>query len=87
MGLATAVAQSELVATLHVSDPELRDELIADLRSRPDLIVAPGGGNSIEVNVLGSYNTDAMRLVIDLRVRAWEAAQLAAGRTIHVDLD
>jgi hypothetical protein len=82
-----AVAQAELMPTLHVSDPELRDELIADLRSRPDLIVAPGSGNSIDVNVLGSYNTDAMRLVIYLRVRAWEAAQLAAGRTIHVELD
>jgi hypothetical protein len=87
VGPAATVEQSVLVATLHVSDPELRDDLIADLRSRPDIIVAPGNGNSIEVNVLGSYNTDAMRLVIDLRVRAWEAAQLAAGRAIHVELD
>jgi hypothetical protein len=73
--------------TLHLSDPELRDELIADLRSRPDIIVAPGSGSSIDVSVLGSYNTDAMRFVIYLRIRAWEAAQLAAGRTIHVELD
>ena len=87
MDRAIALAQAELVATLHLSDPEMRDQLIADLRSRPDLIVAPGTENSIEVSVLGSYNTDAMRLVIYLRVRAWEAAQLAAGRTIHVELD
>jgi hypothetical protein len=73
--------------TLHLSDPELRDQLIADLRSRPDLIVAPGDGNSIDVSVLGSYNTDAMRLVVYLRVRAWEAAQLAAGRAIQVELE
>ena len=63
----------------------MRDALIADLGSRPDLIVAEVGENALEISLLGSYNLDAMRLAIQLRVRAWEAAQRAAGRTIHVE--
>jgi hypothetical protein len=74
------------VTTLRLSNPELRDQLIADLRSRADLVVAPIDEDTIEVSLLGSYNTEAMRLAIHLRVRAWEAAQRAAGRDIRVDL-
>jgi hypothetical protein len=74
------------VTTVRVSDPGMRDVLIEDLRSRPDLIVAPSSEDTIEVSLLGSYNLDAMRLAIDLRVRAWEAAQRARGLLIRVDL-
>ncbi len=75
------------MTTLRVSDPGMRDVLIADLRSRPDLVVGPGGDeDTVEVSLLGSYNLEAMRLAIDLRVRAWEAAQRADGRLIRVDL-
>jgi hypothetical protein len=74
------------VTTLRLSDPELRDLLIADLRTRIDLVVEPVDQNTIEVSLLGSYSLEAMRLAIDLRVRAWEATQRAAGRTIRVEL-
>jgi hypothetical protein len=74
------------VTTLRLSDPELRDLLIADLRTRIDLVVEPVGQDTIEVSLLGSYSLEAMRLAIDLRVRAWEASQCAAGRMIHVEL-
>jgi hypothetical protein len=74
------------VTTLRLSDPELRDVLIADLRTRIDLVVEPVDQNSIEVSLLGSYSLEAMRLAIDLRVRAWVATQRAAGRMIHVEL-
>ena len=74
------------MTTLRVSDPGMRDVLIADLRSRPDLVVAPSDDDTIEVSLLGSYNLEAMRMAIYLRVRAWEAAQHAAGRRIRVDL-
>ncbi len=73
------------VTTLRLSDPELRDLLIADLRARIDLIVEPVDPDTIEVSLLGSYSLEAMRLAIDLRVRAWEAGQRAAGRTVHVE--
>jgi hypothetical protein len=75
-----------LVTTLRLSDPELRDLLVADLQARIDLIVEPVGDDTIEVSLLGSYSPEAMQLAIDLRVRAWEEAQRAAGRTIHVEL-
>lgn len=74
------------MTTLRLSDPGMRDVLIADLRSRPDLVVAPSGEDTVEVSLLGSYNLDAMRMAIDLRVRAWEAGQRAEGRLIRVDL-
>lgn len=74
------------MTTLRLSDPELRDLLIADLRTRIDLIVEPVDQDTIEVSLLGSYSIEAMRLAIDLRVRAWVAAQCAAGRTVHVEL-
>ena len=74
------------MTTLRLSDPELRDLLIADLRTRIDLIVEPVDQDTIEVSLLGSYSLEAMRLAIDLRVRAWVAAQRAAGRTVHVEL-
>jgi hypothetical protein len=48
--------------------------------------VEPVGQDTIEVSLLGSYSLEAMRLAIDLRVRAWEASQRAAGRIIHVEL-
>ncbi len=74
------------MATIRLSDPGLVDDLVADLQSRADLVVAQVGEDTVEVSLLGSYNLDAMRLAIDLRVRAWEAAQHAAGRLIRVDV-
>ena len=74
------------MTTLRLSDPGLRDVLIADLKSRTDLVVAAAGEDTIEVSLLGSYNLDAMRMAIYLRVRAWESAQRAKGRLIRVEL-
>jgi hypothetical protein len=74
------------MATIRLSDPGLLDDLVADLRSRADLVVAAVNEDTVEVSLLGSYNLEAMRMAIDLRVRAWEAAQHAAGRLIRVDV-
>ena len=74
------------MTTLRLSDPELRDLLVADLRTRVDLVVEPVDPDTIEVSLLGSYSLQAMRLAIDLRVRAWESAQRASGRIVHVEL-
>ena len=46
------------MTTLRLSDPGLRDVLIADLKSRTDLVVAAAGEDTIEVSLLGSYNLD-----------------------------
>ena len=75
------------MTTLRLSDPGLRDVLIADLQSQDkNLVVAAAGEDTIEVSLLGSYNLDAMRMAIYLRVRAWEEAQRAKGRLIRVEL-
>jgi hypothetical protein len=80
------VSAKGTVTTLRLSDPGLRDVLIADLQSRTDLVVAATGADTIEVSLLGSYNLEAMRMAIYLRVRAWEAGQRAQGRLIQVEL-
>jgi len=74
------------VTTLRLSDPDLLGVLIADLRTRGDIVVDAVGDDSIEVFLLGSYNLEAMRLAIYLRVRAWEAGQRAQGRNLRVEL-
>ena len=74
------------VTTLQLSDPELLPVLIADLRTRGDIVVDVVGHDSIEVSLLGSYSLEANRLAVYLRVRAWEAGQRAQGRDLHVDL-
>ncbi len=60
--------------------------LIADLQTRADIVVEPIDESTIAVSLLGSYGLNAMRLAIYLRVRAWEAAQRAAGHTVQVEL-
>ena len=52
------------MTTLRLSDPGMRDVLIADLQSRTDLVVAAAGEDTIEVSLLGSYNLEAMRMAI-----------------------
>jgi hypothetical protein len=74
------------VTTLQLSDPELLPVLIADLRVQGDIVVDAVGDGSVEVSVLGSYNLEANRLAIYLRVRAWEAGQRAQGRNLTVEL-
>lgn len=74
------------MTTLRLSDPDLLGVLIADLRTRGDIVVDAVGDDSIEVSLLGSYNLEAMRLAIYLRVRAWEAGQRAQGRNLRVEL-
>lgn len=71
---------------VHVSDREWAPVLLADLRDHPELVAEPIDGETIEVAVLGSYDLEAMRLAIYLRVRAWEAGQRAQGRDVEVEL-
>ena len=74
------------MTTLPLSNPDLLGVLIAGLRTRGDIVVDAVGDDSIEVSLLGSYNLEAMRLAIYLRVRAWEAGQRAQGRNLRVEL-
>jgi hypothetical protein len=74
------------VTLVRISDPSLLDLLCADLRSRGDIIAEVVGEDTIQVDILGSYGVEGMRLATDLRSRAWEEAQRARGVDVHVEI-
>ena len=69
---------------VRIDSTELLDELMAFLEEDADAVVQPVGVDELEVSLLGSRNTDAMRMELYLRVRTWEAGRQAAGA--HVDI-
>jgi hypothetical protein len=64
---------------LRVSDPALVPELLEFLHSRLDVVTEQITANDVSLSLLGSYASDAMRMELHLRVRAWEAAQRTKG--------
>jgi hypothetical protein len=64
---------------LRVSDPALVPELLEFLHSRLDVVAEQVTANEVRLSLLGSYATDAMRMELYLRVRAWESAQRSRG--------
>jgi hypothetical protein len=74
------------VTLVRISDPGLIDLLCADLQSRDDVLAERAGGNLIEVDIVGSYGEEGMRLATYLRVQAWAAAQRARGLDVTVEL-
>ena len=60
---------------IRLNDPSLLPELVEFLQARTDAIVTTVGVDEVEVALLGSYATDALRMELYLRVRAWEAAR------------
>ena len=72
---------------IRINDPSRLELLLADLRERPDVVAEIIAPDRIRINILGSYNLDAMRLAILLRIRAWEAAQRSGGLDVEVDLE
>ena len=69
---------------LRLSNPALIPDLVEFLRSRADLIAEEVNDDEVEVSLLGSYNSDAMRLELYLRVRAWEAGRRSTGVEIEL---
>jgi hypothetical protein len=64
---------------IRITDPSLIPDLVAFLRDRLDAVVEPVGDREVEVNLIGSYGADAMRMELELRIRAWEAARGTSG--------
>jgi hypothetical protein len=60
---------------LRVSDPRLLPELIEFLTSRGDVVALATSNDELDVSLLGSYGNDAMRMELELRIRAWEAGR------------
>jgi hypothetical protein len=69
---------------IRISSAELFDELLASLRAEPGAVVEQISDDEAEVTLLGSYQEDALRMALYLRLRAWEAAHRARG--VHVEI-
>jgi hypothetical protein len=70
-----------------VSDAALLPVLLEDLRKQNDCLAEAVGQNRLSVSVLGSFHSDAMRMEVELRIQAWQAAQRSRGVDVSVDLD
>jgi hypothetical protein len=64
---------------LRVSNPVLIEDLVEFLRSRVDVVAEQVSDDEVEVSLLGSYNSDAIRMELYLRVRAWETGRRSTG--------
>jgi hypothetical protein len=73
--------------TIRISDESMLELLLADLTARADAIGAVVAPDKIELTIMGSYSSDAMRLATLLRIRAWEAAQRSRGIDVYVDIE
>lgn len=71
---------------LRISDPGLLELLRADLQSREDLVAEVVDDRTLQIDILGSYGEQGMRLAAALRVQAWVAAQRARGVDVSVDV-
>lgn len=71
---------------LRISDPTLLQLLRADLQSRDDLVAEIVDDHTLQVDILGSYGEQGMRLAAALRVQAWVAAQHSRGVDVTVDV-
>jgi hypothetical protein len=69
---------------VRIDSTELLDDLMAFLGEDADAVVESVSPDELEVSLLGSRNTDAMRMELYLRLRAWEAGRRAGGA--HVDI-
>ena len=69
---------------VRIESTELLDELKAFLDEEADAVVEPVSPDELEVSLLGSRNTEAMRMELYLRVRAWEAGRRASGAHVEI---
>jgi hypothetical protein len=69
---------------LRVSNPALLTDLLEFLRSRVDVVAEEVSDDEVDVSLVGSYDSDAMRMELELRVRAWQAGRRSAG--VEVEL-
>jgi len=69
---------------VRVDSTELLDELMSFLGDQADAVVEPVSADELEVSLLGSRNTDAMRMELYTRVRAWEAGRPDAEPCVEI---
>ena len=69
---------------IRVASAEVLEELLEYLESEPDAVVQAVADDEVEVSLLGSYETGAMRMELYLRLRAWEAARRASDAVVEI---
>jgi hypothetical protein len=69
---------------IRLSSADMLDELLEFLRAEPSAVVEQVSGDEAEVSLLGSYQEDALRMELYLRLRAWEAAHRATGVRVEI---
>jgi hypothetical protein len=69
---------------VRVTSPELVGDLLGFLASEPSTTVQRVSSDELEVSLLGSYDVDAMRMELYLRLRAWEAGRRASGAEAEI---
>jgi len=69
---------------ISVASASVLEELLEYLESEPDAVVQAVADDEVEVSLLGSYETGAMRMELYLRLRAWEAARRASGAVVEI---
>ena len=69
---------------IRLSSADLLDDLLESLRAEPSAVVEQVSDDEVEVSLLGSYQQDALRLQLELRLRAWEATHHARGVRVEV---
>jgi hypothetical protein len=81
---ASASPKMRRAMRIRLSSADMLDELLEFLRAEPSAVVEQVSDDEVEVSLLGSYQEDALRMELYLRVRAWEAAHHASG--VHVEI-
>jgi hypothetical protein len=61
--------------------------LLAHLRGIADVTADAAGELEVRVNLLGSFNIEAMDMELLLRLRAWEEAARANGLDVRLELE
>jgi hypothetical protein len=75
------------MTTIRISDASMLELLLADLTARPDVVANVVAPDKLEISIIGSLRSDAMRLATLLRIRAWESAQRSRGFDVYVDIE
>jgi hypothetical protein len=69
---------------IRLSSADLLDDLLDFLRAEPSAVVEQVSADEVEVTLLGSYQQDALRMQLDLRLRTWEASHRASGVSVEI---
>ena len=69
---------------IRLSSADLVDDLLEFLRAEPSAVVEQLSDDEVEVSLLGSYHQDALRMQLELRLRAWEAMHRARGVRVEI---